>query len=94
MAIKNLREFAETLRSNKSEYETLWNDVSVMMGDGAFDRLNEDYDSDKDRAADETTYDPAIRRIRNTIADYYMGLLFYFINLISDNCCTWFHCTV
>lgn len=76
MAIKNLREFAETLRSNKSEYETLWNDVSVMMGDGAFDRLNEDYDSDKDRAADETTYDPAIRRIRNTIADYYMGLLF------------------
>lgn len=76
MAIKNLREFADSLRNNKTEYEDLWSDVSQLMGDGAFDRLNDDYDSDKDTPADEETYDPAIRRIRNTISDYYMGLLF------------------
>lgn len=76
MAIKNLREFAETLRGNKSEYESLWNEVSQLMGDGVFNRLNDDYDSTKDSPADEETYDPAIRRIRNTISDYYMGLLF------------------
>ena len=39
MAIKNLREFADTLKSNKVEYQGLWADVSQMMGDGAFNRL-------------------------------------------------------
>lgn len=76
MAIKNLREFADSLKSNKAEYQTLWADVSQMMGDGAFNRLNGDYQSYRNVPADEETYDPAIRRIRNTIADYYMGLLF------------------
>lgn len=76
MAIKNPREFADTLRSNKAEYESLWDDVSTLMGDGAFNRLNGDYDSGRGEAADEETYDPAIRRIRNTISDYYLGLLF------------------
>ena len=76
MAIKNPRDFAETLRSNKVEYENLWDDVSTLMGDGAFNRLNGDYESGRERSADDETYDPAIRRIRNTISDYYMGLLF------------------
>lgn len=76
MAIKNPREFADTLRKNKAEYESLWDDVSTLMGDGAFNRLNGDYDDGRGESADEDTYDPAIRRIRNTISDYYMGLLF------------------
>lgn len=76
MAIKNLREFADSLRNQKTDYESLWADVSTMMGDGSFDRYNNNYESGRDESADETTYDPAIRRIRNTIADYYMGLLF------------------
>lgn len=76
MAIKNLREFADSLKGNKVEYQGLWADVSQMMGDGAFNRLNDDYQSYRNIPADEETYDPAIRRIRNTISDYYMGLLF------------------
>lgn len=71
-----MREFADSLKSNKTMYQSLWEDVSTMMGDGVFDRLEGDYDSGKDESADEMTYDPAIRRIRNTISDYYLGLLF------------------
>lgn len=76
MAIKNLRVFADTLKANKEPYEGLWEDVSTMMGDGAFDRLSGDYESNTDEPADNMTYDPAIRRIRNVIADYYCGLVF------------------
>lgn len=76
MAIKNLRVFADTLKANKVQYESLWADVSTMMGDGAFGRLNGDYESNTDEPADNMTYDPAIRRIRNVIADYYCGLMF------------------
>lgn len=76
MAIKNIREFADTLRRNKTEYEPLWNDVSTLMGDGVFNRLSGDYDTGKEDSADVETYDPAIRRIRNTISDYYLGILF------------------
>lgn len=76
MAIKNPRDFAESLRKNKVQYESLWDSVSTLMGDGVFNRMNGDYDSGKEESADEETYDPAIRRIRNTISDYYMGLLF------------------
>lgn len=83
MAIRNPREFADTLRANKSEYEGLWNDVSTLMGDGTFDRLNGDYNSGRETSADDETYDPAIRRIRNTISDYYMGLLFPIKNPFS-----------
>lgn len=83
MAIKNLREFADTLRANKSTYESLWNDVSVLMGDNVFSRLNGVFDEGSETPADELTYDPAIRRIRNTIADYYLGLLFPLKNPFS-----------
>lgn len=76
MAIKNMRDFADSLKSNKTTYQALWEDVSTMMGDGVFDRLNGDFESGQDEPADEMTYDPAIRRIRNTISDYYLGLLF------------------
>ena len=83
MAIKNPRDFADTLRNNKAEYESLWDDVSTLMGDGAFNRLNGDYETGRETAADDETYDPAIRRIRNTISDYYMGLLFPIKNPFS-----------
>lgn len=83
MAIKNLRDFADTLKENKTEYQSLWSDVSKLLGDGTFDRLSDNYDSDKDTPADESTYDPAMRRLRNTIADYYMGLLFPIKNPFS-----------
>lgn len=80
MAITNPRVFAENLKANKAMYQSLWADVSIMMGDGVFSRLNGAYTDKESTPADEETYDPAIRRIRNTIADYYMGLIFPFKN--------------
>lgn len=83
MAIKNARTFAENLKANKSFYQSLWSEVSTMMGDGVFSRLNGAYNDRDSTPADEETYDPAIRRIRNTIADYYAGLIFPFKNPIQ-----------
>lgn len=83
MAIKNARTFAENLKSNKSTYMSLWSEVSTMMGDGVFTRMNGAYNDRDSTPADEETYDPAIRRIRNTIADYYAGLIFPFKNPIQ-----------
>ena len=83
MAIKNARTFAENLKSNKSTYMSLWSEVSTMMGDGVFSRMNDAYNDRDSTPADEETYDPAIRRIRNTIADYYAGLIFPFKNPIQ-----------
>lgn len=76
MAIKNLRRYADTLKANKTPYQGLWDEVGELMGDKLSDRLNGYFDTGKDESADETTYDPAIRRIRNTISDYFFGLLF------------------
>lgn len=83
MAIKNIRDFADALRRNKTEYQSLWEDVSLLMGDGVFDRLNGIFDNGRDDSADKETYDPAVRRIRNTISDYYLGLLFPLKNPFS-----------
>lgn len=80
MAIKSIRAFAESLRNNKATYESLWSQVSTLMGDGVFSRMNGAYTDRDSQPADEETYDPAIRRIRNTISDYYMGLIFPFKN--------------
>ena len=88
MAIKNLKKYADTLRANKMPYTSLWDEVSELMGDGTVDRLNGFYGSNQDESADETTYDPAIRRIRNTISDYFFGLMFPLekpFNLIHPN---------
>lgn len=83
MVVKNARQFADSLKSNKNTYMSLWSEVSTMMGDGVFTRLNGAYNDRDSTPADEETYDPAIRRIRNTIADYYMGLIFPFKNPIQ-----------
>ena len=83
MVVKNARQFADSLKNNKNMYMSLWSDVSTMMGDGVFSRLNGAYNDKDSTPADEETYDPAIRRIRNTIADYYMGLIFPFKNPIQ-----------
>lgn len=83
MVVKNPRTFADSLKQNKNTYMSLWSDVSTMMGDGVFTRMNGAYNDRDSTPADEETYDPAIRRIRNTIADYYMGLIFPFKNPIQ-----------
>lgn len=83
MVVKNARVFADSLKQNKATYMSLWSEVSTMMGDGVFTRMNGAYNDRDSTPADEETYDPAIRRIRNTIADYYMGLVFPFKNPIQ-----------
>lgn len=83
VSLKDKKSFADNLKSNKSTYEDLWARVSEIMGDGSFDRLNDDYTSRNDDSADEITYDPAIRRIRNTVSDYYLGMIFPLKNPFS-----------
>lgn len=83
MAIRNMRAYADSLRKNKVRYESLWNQVSTLLGDGAYQRLQGVYTGEESKTNENITYDPAIRRIVNTVSDYYLGMVFPLKNPFS-----------